>query len=90
MAIGIDHGAHRAAYMYQLGEQEDDLIQLLVMVQIATGNDQIADAGAAQIEAFRHGVDEKAQLMADQGAHRFRDRHGQRMTSGRQLAQRGM
>ena len=73
MKIAVDDGPHRSLYVHQLGEQEDDGIQVLVVVEVAAGENQVSDARAAKIETVRHGVQEVSQLVADEAAHGIGD-----------------
>ena len=79
--IIVDHGAYRAEYVDQLREQENDRVEVLVVIQVATGKNQVAGAGATQIEIIRHGLAEIAQLVAHEPAHGVGDGVHQRFLS---------
>ena len=70
--VVIDDRTHCALHIHQLGEQVDDRIQVVVVVQIPPHQDQITDTRTAQIKRLRHRVEKIAQLIADQPSHRVR------------------
>lgn len=67
--IGIHHCTHRTLHIDQSGEEEKNGLQVAMVIQVAAGQNQIADAGSGEFEPFRHGGEEVAQVVADQFAH---------------------
>src|SRR5215469_319107 len=74
MQIRVDDRSDQAPCLHQLREGEGHRVDVAPLVEIASGQDEVADARTPEVEVAGCDLDEEGQMVGDDASHWIRDR----------------